>query len=903
MQYETYKLGKLKKNPIRRLYTREELAAFELPRLREICRTENIKPPTTEMLHHKEELEALIYRYLGIVRKPGIAVYDAEGFKRLEDAFEKAGSGRMGGIEVPARLELYQGQTSFQEKELPNLAVTRQELGIYAFMIDDIQQIQAVLMLDQVSSGKYKMRLDQERISPDIPAGRFHQWELLFIEPSYVEEAVRCYQGKERKKSTLPYIRIPLPEVWVKKVPESMEPLIIDYGTSFTTAGTCFDFYHGNQRSIQEEFSLPQRQSDLHQGSKPDSISKQSMTHQGSKSVSGQRISFPAALDCEWMQQGGCTSCGLIPSVLAVKDCSDGIPEHMTFLYGEEAVQEEKNRGFMARSSIFYDMKRWVGRYAERIQVSDLEGNTCEVERLFLIRAFLLHIIDRAQQQNRVKYHKLCFTCPVKQKTLSLKMYQEALPEYEVMTKNITDEAVAVAYHFLEQGIRELDYDDGAEKKMLILDCGGGTSDMVSCNYKITNEGITSRLEMYVTYAHGDTNFGGNQLTWRVMQYLKIRLAEVIRRLEPASMDELFPGILSQLYEKIDHEGVEKSYETFTEIYEKAEALIPTCFDYYQNQTEHVFLKVRSNFYFLWNLAEAVKKKLYFQSGVCRVALRTLFLDYAVYGCFEDFHLFLRRERGGFETRTLCPELVIEKEEVNLLLKPDIYGFFKNFIEPWYESGRLMDIDRIILSGQSSKIELFREVMKEYVAGRKAKTGGETGCERKFLCMDGAMAYQQDLRTGRIRTTISYEPARAPYSLTAQDYEMPGRQKTLLEKGTPMGEVYGYLSRPTGTEEILFHLKDGLENEVSCISYAILEEEREETGYEELLSDYPFIRQEDLDSMCNGELRLFIYGDYENWGFSVLEAAREANRLYTRPPGFVPFEPGAWETDFFDGRH
>ena len=165
------------------------------------------------------------------------------------------------------------------------------------------------------------------------------------------------------------------------------------------------------------------------------------------------------------------------------------------------------------------------------------------------------------------------------------------------------------------------------------------------------------------------------------------------------------------------------------------------------------------------------------------------------------------------------------------------------------------------------------------------------------------MAYQQDRRTGRIRTTISYEPARAPYSLTAEDYEMAGRQKTLLQKGTPMGEVYGFLSRPTGTEEILFYLKDGMEQEVSCIPYKIREEIREETGYGELLSEYPFIRQEDLDSMRNGELRLFIFGDYENWGFSVLETAREANRLYTRPPGFVPFEPGAWETDFFDGRH
>ncbi len=889
MQYETYKLGKFRKHPIRRLYTREELESFELPRLREICRAENIKPPTMEMFHRKEELTALLYRYLGAVKKPGIVCWTEEGCRRLEEAFGKAGNagiirekadirGLAGGIEVPARMELFKGQTSLNIKEAPYLAVTSQELGMYAFLADEEEKIQAVLLLDQVNADSYRLFLDKERMAPDIPTGRFHHWELLFIETAYVEEAVRCFQGKERKKRMLSCISVPLPEVWVREVPRAQEPLIIDYGTSFTTAGTCFSFSQPGGGQGESPFSsAPGR--------------------------TGERISFPAVLDCAWRQQGSCACCGLSPSVLAIKDCSDGLPEHMTFLYGEEAVQEEKNRGFLARNSIFYDMKRWVGRYRERIQVSDLEGNTCEVERLFLIRAFLLYIIDRAQQKNRVTYPKLCFTCPVKQKRLSLRMYQEALPEYEVLTENITDEATAVAYHFLEQGIRELDYDDGAAKKMLILDCGGGTSDMVSCGYRITNEGITSRLDLHITYAHGDTNFGGNHLTWRVMQYLKIRLAESVLRREPASMETLFPGVLAQMYDWVDTYGVERAYETFFETYRKAEALIPTCYAFYINQPESAYLKVRSNFYFLWNLAETVKKKLYFQPGVCRIALRQLFMDYAVYGCFEDFHLFLKRERGCWETRTLCPELAVEKEEINLLLKPDIYGFLKNFIEPWYESGRLMDIDRIILSGQSSKIELFREVMKEYAAGRKAKTAGENGCERKFMCIDGAMAYQQDRRTGRIRTAISYEPARAPYSLTAEDYEMAGRQKTLLEKGTPMGEVYGFLSRPTGTEEIIFRLKDGMDKEVSCISYPVVVNGREETGYGELLTDYPFLRQEDLDSMVNGELRLFIYGDYENWGFSILEMAREENRLYTRPPGFVPFEPGEWETDFFDGRH
>ncbi len=857
MQYETYKLGKMKKNPVRRLYTREELAAMELARLREICRTEHIKPPEMEMYDRKEQLEALLYRYLGTVKKPGIAEYSEEGCARLMEAFEKSGSWQEGGMEVPAQIELYQGQ-SFHDRDAAYRILSREELGLYAFLVDEAQQIQAVFLLEKEGNRKYRMMLHKERMSPQIPAGRFHQWEMLFTSPGLEAEIVRCYQGKQRKKSVIYYSSSYLPEVWVREVPESEEPLIIDFGTSYTTAGIC--------------------------------------------SQSGIHIVFPEISDCE-RGQGGCGSCGLCPSVLAVKDCSDGIAEHMTFLYGEEAVREERSRGFLGRASIFYDMKRWAARSRERIQVTDMEGNTCEAERLFFIRAFLKHVIDQAQQLGRVRYGKLCFTCPVKQKALFLRMYQEALPEHDILVKHTTDEAVAVAYHFLEQGIRDLNYDDGVLKKMLILDCGGGTSDMVSCSCRITNEGITSSLELHVTYAHGDTNFGGNRLTWRVMQYLKIRLSQIYTHAEPASMDDLFPGVLAQLYEKVDQEGVKKAYEAFSFIYEKAEAVLPTRYDDYRNQPESIYLKVRSNYYFLWNLAETVKKKLYARPGICRIPLRPLFSDLHSYGFFEDFHLFARRAKGGFETYASCPELVIEKEEIQLLLKPDIYGFLKNFIEPWYESGQLMDADRIILSGQSSKIDLFREVMKEYVAGRKARTKGETGCERKFLCLDGAMAYQQDLKSGRIRTRLVYEPARAPYSLTAEDYETGGREKTLLEKGTPMGQAYGCLSRPVETEEVVFRLKDGMGNEVFRIPYSLLRESRQETGYGQLLSDYPFLLQEDLDGMRNGELRLFIFADDENWGFSVLEAAREADRLYSRLPGFLPFEPGAWETDYFDGRH
>ena len=70
--------------------------------------------------------------------------------------------------------------------------------------------------------------------------------------------------------------------------------------------------------------------------------------------------------------------------------------------------------------------------------------------------------------------------------------------------------------------------------------------------------------------------------------------------------------------------GTEKVYETFTKAYQEAEAVIPTFFALYHNKPESFFLKVRGNYYFLWNLAEAVKQRLFGSPGICWLPLGTL---------------------------------------------------------------------------------------------------------------------------------------------------------------------------------------------------------------------------------------------------------------------------------------
>lgn len=463
MLYETYKLGKLKKSPIQRFYTLEELESYELPRLKEICRAESIKPPSVETFYNKQKMVALLYKYLGIVKKDMVTSYSEKGCIFLKEALEKDGARQPADTSVPVHMEIYKGQDSLGDEEPPYIVISQDSLpGVYSFLADGTGKIQAILEAKPAGAQKYRLYLSREMMSPDIPAGYFHNWSLVFFKEGDMEEAVRRYLGKDKRKNTLCYSICPLPEVLVKEAPESEEPLVIDYGASYTTAGV----YKGMDKAG--------------------------------------RILFTYNPECGW-GSSRCQACSMCPSVIAVKDCSRG-EEDVILLFGEEAVQESKRQGFLARSSIFYNTRHWAAHYRERISVTDQEGNTCEVERLFIVRQFLLYIIGKAEQQTRMKYTKICFICPVKQKGLFLDMYKDALPGYQVSAE---DEAVTALYHILGQDIRDMAYEDGAFKNALVLDCGGSTSEMTVCRYKITDEKITSRLDMHVAFVHGDASFGG----------------------------------------------------------------------------------------------------------------------------------------------------------------------------------------------------------------------------------------------------------------------------------------------------------------------------------------------------------------------------------------------------------
>lgn len=84
------------------------------------------------------------------------------------------------------------------------------------------------------------------------------------------------------------------------------------------------------------------------------------------------------------------------------------------------------------------------------------------------------------------------------------------------------DEAIAVLYNTIEIQIRKGKYKENEEYSALIIDCGGGTTDLRACKYVISKDKISYYLDIRTSFENGDENFGGNDLTYRIMQFWKI---------------------------------------------------------------------------------------------------------------------------------------------------------------------------------------------------------------------------------------------------------------------------------------------------------------------------------------------------------------------------------------------
>ena len=680
----------------------------------------------------------------------------------------------------------------------------------------------------------------------------------------------------------------------MKKLLDSEKVLCIDFGTSNTTAGS-YGFKSNNETDI----SL---------------VLFQDVTAE-----------TPIMRD-------------MLPTMVYVTSCGQGREPEYSF--GYEAKKKLIENDYIPKATIFFEIKRWINSLDKAEEITDDKGSKETVYRRDILLAYLRYVVSMAEQQFKVHFKKLHFTAPVKLKEVFLnklkKMFEN---EREVMdSKESLDEGVAIVYDWISNSIRE-STSENETNDILILDCGGGTTDLVRSRCTRTQDEFgNNELFIATNFENGESNFGGDNITYRILQMIKIKIAEKIRTNKDITMMDLIPQEEDIILSHIDKSNAKNEqplddkeslqpgkagiYEKFESSYRKAEEIIPTRFAECKQKNEKKLM--RRNFHYLWKMAEAIKIE-FFKSNLAQVEFsRNSRDDVRIYvGDQEQYYLsvFKKGNRLVSEEQPL-KDIQITFKEINRIICPDIYALLNVLLSDIFNSSVKEAPKFYRLSGQSCKITLFRDLMKEFIPGKSIRSGqggrgrkgeGEDSATLKKFCIRGSIAYIRDRELGIVSPHIGTPTVRQIYDV----YFMDGSgEKLILGRDESIFPII----RPKEMREAHFRVKDvnGIiknkidyqldvrgdqkSNSLECINdkLANISFEKYKNKIIEELRDIP-------DKMKNGERKVVLFAVPSNEGYGVyilqvLVECEEDSHVYWLPKdtAFYGYENEDLQ-NFFDG--
>ena len=122
---------------------------------------------------------------------------------------------------------------------------------------------------------------------------------------------------------------------------------------------------------------------------------------------------------------------------------------------------------------------------------------------------------------------------------------------------------------------------------------------MSSCSFQITNQRVAYKIDITTAYENGNTDFGGNNLTYRVMQLLKLALARELGGDGLPDPQELISSFDMDVFRRVDRDGVAAVYADLDNAYHQAEKILPTRFREYEHSSraDTTLSKIISIFY------------------------------------------------------------------------------------------------------------------------------------------------------------------------------------------------------------------------------------------------------------------------------------------------------------------
>jgi len=540
-------------------------------------------------------------------------------------------------------------------------------------------------------------------------------------------------------------------------------------------------------------------------------------------------------------------------------------------LLGHEASEMSRHNYKGQDVPVFYDIKRWISDPNRKEYVILGNGMKLQLERREMLVAFFQYLLEVARKQFKYEFSNVQLLAPIRQKEKFASLFEAMFDGVNIDCG--LDEGMAVLFSSIDKMIAQGDYESDRWYHALIIDCGGGTTDLTSGRFRIRSGRVSYNIDLETSFENGDTNFGGNNLTYRILQMLKIKICRTF------TPEEIWQG------------------RELEEAYRIAENYLPTAFRGYAEKAREDYFFVKNNYYYLFEIAEQIKKS-FFQAES----------QYELWVGTEDAKLLLDKWRLSvmkdkrLERLNQTVRVPFYLHEIERCLRPDIYDVMKRFLETKFWNHELGNYQMIKLTGQSCKSKLFEEALKEYVPGiliqKSEQEQKETGL--KMCCLEGALSYFFNSKLGYMKVAQNYQVNALPYEIMAHTHE--GKEKVLVRSMDRESHI-GYISRFMMGEQLDIHLMDSSGQRLKVYYYNRGMEKFERTTQEEIDQAYAgTVIQEETDIIQEGEMKFFVWVSRKRWGFIVLPVLRENELLYKGKETFFDFEDDTWEENFFNGR-
>lgn len=854
-------------NKNRKRYEKSELEFMTTHQLREICRHEKIMNGVINPLD-KEELIWTIMRSLGNRENLLIKEEKTSGKERLTQFLSgcRINEKEDARLYCTSKIVIYRG-LSVEYYDNYTIPYMEDLAGTNALLLGDNRTICAVLNIEEKENDREHLYITKASEQEAEETER-KDYRILCLSRRHSECIYHLYYGEHTVvPEHIEAYAVPLIDFVVREPVTLGIPVAIDFGSVNTTAGVYLDSLYFEK--IGREAAL--------KGCRENNVNYTIFPNGNEESI-------------------------LLPSVVGVSAVEE---DDYKLFFGYEAVRMASSSYIDEGFCVFYDIKRWIGEYDKEEEIVDRQGRRRFVKREDILRRFFLYVIKMTE--NRFKCHitQVHISSPVKQKFRFQKMFREILPEYGINQEEMIDEGMAVLYSTISNMIERDMVEEDQKYEALIIDCGGGTTDLCSYRFCVHDRRAAYKIDMETSYENGDTDFGGNNLTFRIMQLLKIALVHAEGHGDVISVKELLEHMDTDVYRLVDAHGVREFYQLLDQEYGKAEEVLPTRFADFERYNRSDYYKVKNNFYTLFTVAEEVKKQFYNKVGTLKIRVtsdKTKTEDRAV--ILDKWKLSFRKN-GSLQVEKAIPDVEMNFFEIELVLEGEIYGIVHKFMDELYQSGRLTQFSFIKLTGQSCKIDLFRDALKEFVPGRMIQFRKRAGInaadyELKMTCVDGAIKYMKDKRYGLADIRLGTGKAAFPYMVTA--YTHHGKEVVLVD-GFKDWERAGTILRNMEDLTLQMYLKNRDGEECWRFSHICRQEDFSRKKYEEIKEIYgAHIPQKETDSIENGDVKFFVWANQEEWGCHVVPVYCEDDELYLGKAGFYCFESDSWMNSFFDGR-